>query len=179
MKADPHAPLRPDQVPVPIRWWVRSPVEAVPPAPDTTLEAAFGGPTRSRKLRSWGHDPDGVHWLATVNGTILHTDPAYRRYTFHLVVRNDGWRIRGISDEHHPPMTPGALYCLDTHSPHAVVRDDRLPWTPPGYKLQIALDADEILTAQEVWPLLRRYLDHDPADTAATAPPVAPKPRRH
>jgi hypothetical protein len=161
---------------VPVRWF-RMTLARVAPVDDAALDPAFG-PGRSRKIKSWGHDAEGVHWLATRGGTPYHTDPNYARFTHHLLVRNDGWRIRGFSDERHPVMEPGALYCLDTHSPHEVVRDDRLPWGMRGYKLQVAVDRDEPLTPSEAWALLSPWIGRNPGETSATAQRMAPRFRK-
>jgi hypothetical protein len=162
--------LRPDQRRIPVVWMVQATI-ALPTVTDLDLEPAFG-PGAARQLKSWGHDEAGVHWLATRKGTGLHTDPAYARYSHHLIVRNDGWRIRGIDDDLHPPMVRGALYCLDTHSPHEVTDDPRMPcdWSP-RFKVQLVFDHDRMHKPGEVFPLLRAYLEagHHPRDRAAEA----------
>lgn len=154
-------PLQPGQRAMPIVWMLEHVVDPsrVPEASTETLDRACGGSGTSRRIRSWGHDANGVHWLLTRGGTGLHDDRAYRRFTHHLLLRNDGFRIRGLDDEEwHPPMTPGCLYCLDTHSPHEVVRDDRLPQTGP-YKAQIAVDDEEVIQPAFVVPLIIPWLD--------------------
>lgn len=176
MNQDRDAPLEPWQFAVPVRWFVRSPATFTH-VPDEALTPAFG-PGTSRKIKSWAHEDDGVHWLATRGGTPYHTDPNYLRFTHHLLVRNDGWRIRGKDDEYHPVMRPGCMYCLDTHSPHEVVRDDRLVFEKPGFKLQIAVDSDTILNPDVVWKLLAPWVRRDPAETSATATRMAPRPRK-
>lgn len=170
--------MRPDQRPMPIVWMV-GPVRLplVPDVSDAALELVFG-PGTSRRLKSWGHDDEGVHWLSTRSGTSMHTDVAYSRYTHHLLLRNDGYRLRGWVDaERHPVLVPGMMYCLDTHSPHQVVPDDRMePETGrPVYKVQVAVDRDEPLTQAEAWGLMARRLRDDPKRDADKAKFVAPR----
>jgi hypothetical protein len=176
------AQLQPHQSADPVRWLVSAPswpgcVSAIrgyltsrdfrggPPADDELAPYLPRG--RSRTLRSFGHDEEGVHWLLTRGGTALHTDPAYARYSHQLVLRNDGNRIRGLTDDEaswHPPMVPGTLYALDTHSPHQGTPDVRMISPhyagagPPVIKLVIAVDRNELLTASEAWVLLKRLL---------------------
>jgi hypothetical protein len=169
----PDAELKPGQHPMPVLWFVSAqPLwqaaditsqQLVPP--DAEVER-FLPPGKSRKLRSFGHDEEGVHWLLTRGGTILHTDPAYARYSHQLILRNDGNRLRGLRDEEpwHPPMVPGTFYALDTHSPHQGTPDTRLlsPHMagagPPILKLVIAVDRDELLPPERAWSLLSRLL---------------------
>lgn len=167
---------------MPIMWFV-GPLPLRTGLPDVStgaLELIFG-PGTSRKLKSWAHDQDGVHWLGTRTGTFMHQDTTFTRYTHHLLLRNDGYRIRGLDDtERHPLMVPGVMYCLDTHSPHQVVADDRLSPEAgkPVYKLQIAVDRDEPLSPQEAWPLLARYLTRNPGDDADKVTVHSPRPKR-
>ena len=92
----------------------------------------------------------------------MHRDPGYLRYTHHIIVRNDGFRIRGLSDTLHPTMEPGAMYCLDAVSPHQVVTDNRLTSERPIYKLQIAIDSNEIMEPLAVLAACAPLLDQDP-----------------
>ena len=71
----------------------------------------------------------------------MHTDPKYPRFSWHLILHNGGFRICGLSDELMPPLVPGVVYLIDTHSPHEVTRDHRLPKIS-NYKLQLAIDSD-------------------------------------
>lgn len=174
-----------DQADPPILWMVPRPqsLTFTPTVTDGELDVAFGA-GKSQKIKSFGHDDYLVHWLATRSGTDLHVDKSYERYTHHLIVRNDGMRIRGLTDDAdnqtrwHPPMTPGVMYCLDTHSPHRVVRDPRLADDAGrGYKVQIAVDRDQPLPPEEAWRLLSPWLRHRVADTVHTAQRTAPKAR--
>lgn len=168
--------LRPGERPMPIVW-LRGPMTLPlhPDVSDEALEVVFG-PGGSRKLKSWGHDERGVHWLATRNGSFMHQDLTYVRYTHHLLLRNDGWRLRGFVDDERPPvLVVGHMYCLDTHSPHQVVRDDRLFQESglPHYKLQLAVDRPEPLSPEEAWALLAPRLRRGPAKDAEGGVPAA------
>jgi hypothetical protein len=149
-------------------------------APDALLERAFG-PGKSRKLKSWGHrGPEEIHWLATRSGTPFHTDPAYPRYTHHLIIRNDGFRLRGVEDRPDAtPLTRGTAYCLDAHSPHQVVPDPRLIFLDkPVYKLQVALDDHDVWDSGELLLLLQAYLNGvDPSDGIEEVVKAAPAKR--
>lgn len=134
------------------------------------------------RLKSWGHLENGVHWLSTKKGTTMHTDPRYPRYTHHLMVRNDGFRLHGMKDEEesHPILEPGAMYCLDAHSPHKVSIDTRYGVDKPQYKIQIAIDADEILTPDETWVIVKKLLEEKSVSESyikySGAAPNQPKP---
>ena len=129
----PDAALSPGQSSVPVRWSTPTYEAATGDYSDAVL-ARFLPPGRGIALRSFGHDGDGVHWLLTRGGTPLHYDPAYARYSHQLVLRNDGNRLRGLPryDDPaiwHPPLVPGVMYALDTHSPHKGTKDPRM--SPP------------------------------------------------
>lgn len=176
----PGTPLAEDQMAFPIVWFWKlngALIDRIPLVADAGLELALG-PGRARAIKSWGHDADGVHWLVTRSGTGYHTDPAYARYTHHLIIRNDCWRIRGFNDDLHPSMLPGAVYCLDTHSPHQVVVDERIEANRAavtGYKVQVAVDRHHALEPEEVEALLVPWIGLHPEDTAATATHTAPR----
>jgi hypothetical protein len=156
--------LSDEQRAAPIVWaqeWIHAePGLRLPEFDDATMERIFGPATQGgQKIRSWGHDDHGVHWLSTRRGTVMHTDPAYNRYTHHLIVRNDGFGIQGINRQlEHPPMTVGLLYCLDAFSPHQVVRDPRLSANRPIYKVQLAVDRSVVLSPEEVARLMGPWL---------------------
>lgn len=118
--------------------------------------------TEGFKLQTWGRskDSDGKvikqndpHWIAVRNGTPLHYDPSYPRYSHHLKVRVDaGIIVRGISKEE-LELKRGTFYILDTHSPHQVLhKDKRAVWN-----VAVSVDCSEILTAEEVAPLAMKY----------------------
>jgi hypothetical protein len=147
---------------VPVLWVVNVPEPVTAEYPDIML-ARYLPPGNGRALRSFGHDQFGVHWLVTRAGTPLHHDPAYARYSHQLVLRNDGGRVRGLPRfdaraNWHPPMRPGVMYALDTHSPHQGLPDERLHPPRVVTKLVIAADRDDLLDPRDAWPLLRRLL---------------------
>jgi hypothetical protein len=165
------APIRPDAAltgdwaAMPVLWQVQTGDPGTADYSDATLARFLPG-GRGIKLRSFGHDEDGVHWLLTRAGTPLHHDPAYARNSHQLVLRNDGNRLRGLPrfdgpEWWHPPLGPGAMYALDTHSPHQGTKDPRM--TPPRVvlKLVIAVDRDELLTPAQAYPLLSRLLHRE------------------
>lgn len=167
----------------PILWFVRLPTaltEHLPNVEDADLRPGFGD-GYARRLKSWGHDDSGVtsvHWLATRSGTLMHTDIAYLRYTHHLVLRNDGFKIVGDgTTADHPPMLPGSLYCLDTHTKHQVIRDDRITTGRPRYKVQIAVDRDDHLNLEQAWMLLSPWRTRNPAPSLLNAG-LPPRPRK-
>lgn len=161
----PDVALSDDWAAMPVLWLVQTPDPGSGDYSDETL-ARFLPPGRGIKLRSFGHDADGVHWLLTRAGTPLHRDPAYARYSHQLVLRNDGNRLRGLPrydepDRWHPPLRPGVMYALDTHSPHQGTKDSRLDPPPVVLKLVIAVDRDELLRPGEAYGLLSRLLHDD------------------
>jgi hypothetical protein len=161
----PDAALAPDWHPVPVLWCVMTPEAGTGDYSDEVL-ARFLPEGKSRALRSFGHDADGVHWLLTRGGTPLHRDPAYARWSHQLVLRNDGNRLRGLPryDDRrnwHPPLRPGVMYALDTHSAHQGLPDERLRPPPVVLKLVIAVDRDELLKPGEAYGLLSRLLHLD------------------
>ena len=158
----PDAALAADWAAMPVLWLVQTSGRGTGDYSAETL-ARFLPPGRGIKLRSFGHDPDGVHWLLTRAGTALHHDPAYARYSHQLVLRNDGNRLRGLPrydspDRWHPPLVPGVMYALDTHSPHQGTKDPRMDPPPVVLKLAIAVDRDELLTPRQVLPMLTPFL---------------------
>jgi hypothetical protein len=137
--------------------WVSDPrpLPQVPDASDEVLNAIFDE-KRTRRLKSWGHDDTGAHWLVTRSGLGLHHDIGFTRYTHQLIIRNDGWRLGGFDDQLElKPLVQGAMCCLDTWSPHKVYRDTRFPDSKKAlYKAMLVVDRDEPLTEDEVWALL-------------------------
>jgi hypothetical protein len=171
--------LRAHEVIQPVLWLVRLPGwpgGCATDVSDEAMRAVLGGGT-ARALKSFGHDEDGVHYLLLRGGTGLHTDTAYTRYTHQLVLRNDGTRIRGLArfdqpGQRHPPMTPGVMYCLDTHSPHIGCPDERMTPPPRGYmKAVIAVDRAEPLAPGPAFALLERFLPFQFADFPVTRRP--------
>jgi hypothetical protein len=164
-------PLRDSWNAIPVLWSVTTTATQMPDCSDPVIEK-YLGPGNARTIKSFGHDGDGVHFLLTRAGTPLHNDSAYARYTHQVVIRNDGNRIRGLpaydtEDMWHPPMLPGVMYALDTHSPHQGLPDSRMGARARGtavLKAVIAVDRDELLTPEQAWPLLARYLTVQMAD---------------
>lgn len=161
----------------PLLWQVE--VKGLDITPDTSDWAMRQvlGDGNARALKSFGHDSDGVHYLLLRGGTGLHTDTAYTRYTHQLVLRNDGTRIRGLAvndgpETWPPPMYPGVMYCLDTHSPHIGCLDPRMSPPPRGFmKAVIAVDRDQPLDPDEAFGLLARYLARQFSDFEVTRRP--------
>jgi hypothetical protein len=166
--------LKADQLDDPILWIVtisesaRSLIDEIDLS-DAAMERYLGG-GGSMKLKSFGHDSDGIHFLLTRKGTAVHTDPAYARYSHQLVLRNDGNRLRGLprldhGPDHYPMLVPGTMYCLDTHSPHQGTEDPRFTKRPGqagcGMKAVIAIDRNEALDPGDVWPLFKPWLGRD------------------
>jgi hypothetical protein len=126
MNLPPDVVLRPDQVREAILWRAHLPAQPVPRADDGVLAPRFGTGT-SRRIQTWGHDAQTVHWIGVRGGLPLHWDPGSTRYSYQWIVRNDGWRVHGLADDPTvPPMAAGTFYLLDSHSPHKVSRDPRL-----------------------------------------------------
>lgn len=86
------------------------------------------------RLKTWGRrkGDDGKviyendpHWIAVRNGTPLHMDPPYPRYSHHLKIRADeGMFVRGL-DKVELKLERGTFYILDTHSPHQVFNKNK------------------------------------------------------
>jgi hypothetical protein len=169
----PDAELGPDHHQMPVMWLVQTREPPTADYSDDTLRRLLP-PGNGRALRSFGHDRDGVHWLLTRAGTPLHHDPAYLRYSHQLVLRNDGNRLRGLPrfdavDGWHPPLRPGVMYALDTHSPHQGLPDPRMDPPRVVLKLAVAVDRDELLSPAQAWPLLRRFLHAELPETGQTS----------
>lgn len=165
--------LREGWNPVPVLWSVTTSAggQQMPDCSNSVMERYLGA-TNDMKIKSFGHDGDGVHFLLTRAGTTLHYDATFARYSHQLVIRNDGNRLRGLpaydtEDQWHPPLLPGVMYALDTHSPHQGLPDPRMGKPARGVRLMkavIAVDRDELLTPEQAWPLLARYLTVQLAD---------------
>ena len=106
------------------------------------------------RLKAWGRERDkngaviyknSPHWIAVRNGTPLHLDPPYPRYSHHLKIRVDeGIFVRGINKVE-LKLTTGTFYILDTHSPHQVFNKSPLD----GWNVAISIDSDEKWNPQE------------------------------
>ena len=116
------------------------------------LETIFK--TKGYKLQTWGrskdktgkviktHDP---HWSGVRNGTPLHTDFAYPRYSHHLKVRvDDGIIVRGL-DKEELTLKRGTFYILDTHSPHQVLHKNK----EAVWNVAVSIDSHTVLDPRE------------------------------
>jgi hypothetical protein len=131
----------------------------LPTITDDLLLSIFGDGSNKRRLRSWGKtSPYSPHFLATRSGTTCHTDPRYPRFSWHLMLHNGGFRIRGLADSDIPELEVGSVYVLDTHSPHEVIRDPRMPQVS-DYKVQVALDADAPIPTDEAIAQLVAFVE--------------------
>lgn len=122
------------------------------------------GKGQDMRLKSFGHDTDGVHFLLTRKGTGLHNDVAFTRFTHQLVLRNDGNRLRGLPkyddpETWHRPLVPGVMYCLDSHSAHEGLADPRFENRGRGMKAVLAVDRNEPLEPDEVYALFEPWLE--------------------
>lgn len=170
----PGTELRDDQRVNPIVWARIPPPSIVDALPKISAEFfdELWGPGRSRRIKTWGHlgDKLSAHYLALRGGTTLHTDPAFARYSAQLQLYNDGWITHGVDEdpEHYPPFTKGVVVLLDTHSPHKVAPDPRLPSAErPSCKMSCAIDSvEEPEPAEAIALLLERI---------AAGPPTIPE----
>ncbi len=108
------------------------------------------GEGRSKRLTTWGREPDfpdGPHWIGVRNGTTLHTDPKYPRYTHHLVVICQGWALAGVSRCNPEILYKGQFFICDTHSPH-ILLGSPLGRSGPYY-LAASIDSDSQLDANK------------------------------
>ena len=100
------------------------------------------------RLKAWGRArdkqgkviyEDNPHWIAVRNGTPLHLDPPYPRYSHHLKARADeGMFVRGL-DKVELKLTRGTFYILDTHSPHQVFNKSPVD----GWNIAVSIDSYE------------------------------------
>ena len=102
---------------------------------------------RAGRLKTWGRlkgsdgkiaYKDSPHWIAVRNGTPLHLDPPYPRYSHHLKIRvDDGMFVRGL-DKIEMQLHTGTFYILDTHSPHQVFSKNQFD----SWNVAISIDSD-------------------------------------
>lgn len=158
-----------DQLPNPV---VRSKVIDLP---DTIgrypemLETMF--PSNNHSLKTWGRTP-GVtemdpHWIGVRKPTPLHTDKAYPRWTHQIMVNVDaGFVLRGLNKVE-LPLQRGTYFVLDTHSPHQLWAESKVP----QWYLALSVDTkqDEVPDKEIITLLLdygHRFVFSD-ADRAA------------
>ena len=101
---------------------------------------------KAGRLKTWGRSKgsdgkvlyeDDPHWIAVRNGTPLHMDPPYPRYSHHLKIRVDeGIFVRGL-DKVELKLTTGTFYILDTHSPHQVFNKSPID----GWNIAVSIDS--------------------------------------
>jgi hypothetical protein len=140
--------------------WLEKPagVRAFSPLLALELLAAKFGPDQGHRLQTWQRnevDPDGPHLIGVRGGGPMHTDPRYPRYTHQLVLYNDGIGVWGWSKEVGVALTPGHVFCVDTHSPHQVIPDARAG--RGKHYLAASLDRKEPAPLAEVLPLLAAF----------------------
>ncbi len=142
-------PLKEGQRPNPAVFSVKIDLPDYVPVPSNQqLEAIFK--TKGYKLQTWGRTKDSKgkdirtndpHWIGVRNGTPLHTDFAYPRYSHHLKVRaDDGIVVRGLNKVE-LLLERGTFYILDTHSPHQVLHKDK----SAVWNVAVSIDSNELL----------------------------------
>lgn len=102
--------------------------------------------SKAKRLKTWGRSIDSngdtiliddPHWIAVRNGTPLHIDPKYPRYSHQLKIRVDhGTFVRGV-DKEELMLERGVFYILDTHSPHQVF----LKHKQDAWNISISIDS--------------------------------------
>jgi len=109
---------------------------------------------KTKRLKTWGRSVDNEgktiltddpHWIAVRNGTPLHTDFKYPRYSHQLKVRVDpGTFVRG-QDKVELELKRGVFYILDTHSPHQVFLKHKMD----AWNVSISIDSHEMWDPQK------------------------------
>jgi hypothetical protein len=165
-KAD--TPLRNDMRANPIMWVEQLKADVrLPRISRGFIEQVFAAMERT-SIAIWGRR-DGklsAHFLASNRGLTLHTDPGAARYSVQLQLHNEGWMTSGVGvalrqedPRDYPMLTPGTIILLDTHSPHQVTKDPRLPQRGP-FKLTAVIDSpDEPDRDEAVAALIERLRD--------------------
>jgi len=137
--------------------------KGIPKPLNDELAQIFGHTTgkEASRLQTWGRKKDASgkdiltndpHYIAVLNGTPLHNDPKYPRYSYHLKIRVDaGQSVRGM-DKKELSLKRGVFYILDTHSPHQV-----LAKTKPSWNVAISMDSHDLIHPDEVLPKLIEY----------------------
>ena len=158
MKWDESAPLKPGML--------RNPVieSRHVELPDDAMEPSNGQLDRiirkfkTMHLQTWGREGEGAstldpHWICVTQGTPLHTDPKYPRYTHQLYLRVDPMTLHGVAFRR-TPLSRGLYVCLDTHSPHKVSKLD----PAACWYFAAAVDSHKVEQANEMLALLVDYL---------------------
>jgi hypothetical protein len=123
------------------------PGSPLPHFPADWTRRFWGDEKTSRRFKTWGHPPGdklGPHFICTRGGIGFHTDVGFARYSVHLELHNEGWWCHGVDENPagKPMYVPGLVTVLDTHSPHTVTKDPRLPFTGPT-KVAAAIDFED------------------------------------
>lgn len=162
--------LKPGMTTQPLLWvnrWEDLTQAQLPAVTEADCQEIFGDTGTTRRLRTFGHEHGNPrngrdpHFITIRNGYPMHWDPGFVRFTHHVVLLNQGYAVTGIAGIEAELMTSGAMYCIDSHSPHAVIRDPRLE-DEGIYKLQAAVDADQPLDPLAVVQLLTPLLTSSP-----------------
>lgn len=133
----------------------------------------WGDRGEKRRIKSWGHlnGKSSAHWVSTRHGTVMHIDLGFPRYAFQLQLFNGGFVVHGEQDDltKMPLFRPGLVSILDTHSPHQVSRDPRLPNISDS-KLAVGVDLDHMPDVRAVLPELlakmKRWANEQPGKRA-------------
>jgi len=115
-----------------------------------------------QSLRTWGrskgeHANLDPHWMRIKRGTPLHTDPLYKRYSHHFVLKGESYGLRG-HDKKETKIGRGTVYVLDVHSPHQVTYHDE----DNIWYISVSLDHETILPFEQVIPILINYALTEP-----------------
>jgi hypothetical protein len=107
-----------------------------------------------QQLKTWGNaeSTSDPHWIGVTNGTPLHTDPRYPRYSWQLLVWVDNFTLRGL-DKEETELKMGTLVLLDTHSPHQLYPKSK----DAKYYLACSMDSKIRTPMSEAITLLSEY----------------------
>lgn len=138
---------------------------------DETLGQIFPGD--GHQLKTWGRSTVGgketrtfdPHWIGVRKGTPLHTDPAYPRYSHHLILRADSMWLWGMGKER-VDISRGTYFVLDGHSPHQLCVDPAYPKdAPPPFYVAVSFDMpQEPGPMDAILPQLIKYAQDNPLD---------------
>lgn len=153
-----------DQTGHPVIWHKLIDIEAPELSPKWFDAFWFG---RTIRFLAFGyrrmHDREAPHYFCTRDGLPFHTDIFIKRYSLQIQLINQGWITHGVHDDitAMPIFAPGLAVILDTHSPHAVSRDPRLPFIGPN-KLTIRMDSNTRPDPERMLPALLEHLRERP-----------------
>lgn len=133
---------------------------------DEALGRIFPGDNHS--LKTWGRAGDertlDPHWIGVRKPTPMHMDPAYPRYSHHLVLRCDGMWLWGW-DQERLPIERGSFFILDGHSPHQLCSERRPKGSPAPWYVAVSYDTSDAPAApSEVIPTLINYALNAPLE---------------